>query len=295
MRSKLFVPGSRPELFAKAMAGEADGLSFDLEDAVDEATQGRGAPRARAVPARAARQHGKTIIVRVNGLATPHFEADIEAIVGPGLDIVNLPKPESGRRRARRAPRRSTAPSAAMKAIPASASSPTSNRRARCASPRRSRGASPRVVGLQAGWGDLIEPLDIDRYNPAMIEAIQLRRSASPREKRASGPTTARSRTSRIPRATSARPRRAPPRLPRQERHPSHAGASRERRLPPDGRRDRPFAQGGRGRARSEGEGRGRLHRERPHGGRALHPPRRDHPRPGEAPGLIAADERGIE
>jgi citrate lyase subunit beta/citryl-CoA lyase len=34
--------------------------------------------------------------------------------------------------------------------------------------------ASPRVVGLQAGWGDLIEPLSIDRYNPAMIESIQL-------------------------------------------------------------------------------------------------------------------------
>jgi len=34
--------------------------------------------------------------------------------------------------------------------------------------------ASPRVVGLQAGWGDLIEPLDIDRYNPAMIESLLL-------------------------------------------------------------------------------------------------------------------------
>jgi citrate lyase subunit beta / citryl-CoA lyase len=34
--------------------------------------------------------------------------------------------------------------------------------------------ASPRVVGLQAGWGDLIEPLGIDRYNAPMIEAIQL-------------------------------------------------------------------------------------------------------------------------
>ncbi|WP_235491073.1 aldolase/citrate lyase family protein, partial [Achromobacter sp. DMS1] len=34
MRSKLFVPGSRPELFAKALAGPADALSFDLEDAV---------------------------------------------------------------------------------------------------------------------------------------------------------------------------------------------------------------------------------------------------------------------
>ena len=37
MRSKLFVPASRPELFAKALAGAADALSFDLEVAVVEA------------------------------------------------------------------------------------------------------------------------------------------------------------------------------------------------------------------------------------------------------------------
>jgi citrate lyase subunit beta / citryl-CoA lyase len=30
MRSKLFVPGSRSELFAKALATQADSLSFDL-------------------------------------------------------------------------------------------------------------------------------------------------------------------------------------------------------------------------------------------------------------------------
>ena len=34
MRSKLFVPGSRPELFAKALASEADAISIDLEDSV---------------------------------------------------------------------------------------------------------------------------------------------------------------------------------------------------------------------------------------------------------------------
>ena len=38
MRSKLFVPASRPELFAKALASAADALSFDLEDAVAMAT-----------------------------------------------------------------------------------------------------------------------------------------------------------------------------------------------------------------------------------------------------------------
>ena len=34
LRSKLFVPGARPELFDKALAGDADALSFDLEDSV---------------------------------------------------------------------------------------------------------------------------------------------------------------------------------------------------------------------------------------------------------------------
>jgi citrate lyase subunit beta / citryl-CoA lyase len=34
--------------------------------------------------------------------------------------------------------------------------------------------ASARVAGLQAGWGDLIEPLDIDRYNLPMIETLLL-------------------------------------------------------------------------------------------------------------------------
>ncbi len=43
MRSKLFVPGSRPELFAKALAGDADAISFDVEDSVPE----EGKTRAR--------------------------------------------------------------------------------------------------------------------------------------------------------------------------------------------------------------------------------------------------------
>ncbi len=34
--------------------------------------------------------------------------------------------------------------------------------------------ASPKVVGLQIGWADLLEPLNIDRGNRAAIESIQL-------------------------------------------------------------------------------------------------------------------------
>ncbi len=172
MRSKLFVPGSRPELFAKAMASEADALSFDLEDAVDESMKDV-ARRSLAHFLRTLEPgHGKTLIVRVNGLTTPHFQADIDAIVGPNLDLVNLPKPESAE------DVRACADAVAI-----------AERRAgvqgigilpNIESPRALRlaaeiaSATPRVAGLQAGWGDLIEPLDMDRYNPAMIESLLL-------------------------------------------------------------------------------------------------------------------------
>lgn len=172
MRSKLFVPGSRPELFAKAMASEADGLSFDLEDAVDESMKDE-ARRELAKFLRALEPgHGKTIIVRVNGLATPHFVADLEAVVGPGLDIVNLPKPESAddvRACAHALDKVERGTSGLPVGILANIESPKAYRLA-----AEIAAASPRVVGLQAGWGDLIEPLNMDRYNPAMIEACLL-------------------------------------------------------------------------------------------------------------------------
>jgi citrate lyase subunit beta/citryl-CoA lyase len=172
MRSKLFVPGSRPELFAKAMAGEADALSFDLEDAVDEArkdvARGELAKFLRTLPPNT----GKVIIVRVNGLGTKHFERDIEAIVGPGLDMVNLPKPES--------PDDVRACAAALAKAERKAKMEPVDILPNIESPKALRlaaeiaRASTRVVGLQAGWGDLIEPLGMDRYNPAMVQALQL-------------------------------------------------------------------------------------------------------------------------
>ena len=172
MRSKLFVPGSRPELFAKALKSEADALSFDLEDAVDEARKDVAreelAKFLRSLPPNT----GKVIIVRVNGLDTPHFEKDLQAIVGPGLDIVNLPKPES--------PEDVRECAAALQKVERKARMEPVDILPNIESPRALRlaadiaSASPRVVGLQAGWGDLIEPLDIDRYNPAVIQAIQL-------------------------------------------------------------------------------------------------------------------------
>jgi citrate lyase subunit beta/citryl-CoA lyase len=154
------------------MASEADGLSFDLEDAVDESMKGVARTELARFLHALAPDHGKTIIVRVNGLGTPHFEADLEAVVGPGLDIVNLPKPESGDD--------VRACAEALMKAERRIGCPPVNILANIESPKAFRlaaeiaTASPRVVGLQAGWGDLIEPLDIDRYNLPMIESLLL-------------------------------------------------------------------------------------------------------------------------
>ena len=84
MRSKLFVPGARPELFAKALAGDADALSFDLEDSVPEA--GKEAARQAIAgfltdPALAA--SSKCVIVRTNAADSAHFAGDLAAMKAP--------------------------------------------------------------------------------------------------------------------------------------------------------------------------------------------------------------------
>jgi citrate lyase subunit beta/citryl-CoA lyase len=174
MRSKLFVPGSRPELFPKALASQADALSFDLEDAVLEAAK----PEARRLVGEALRSADfgaskKILMVRVNGVATPHFAADLAAVVGPRLDLVNLPKVESvgdihtaAETLARlEAERGLTRPIGIL----ANVESP---RGLRCAAEIAC--AHPRVAGLQVGFADLLEPLGIDRSDAAAIHHLQL-------------------------------------------------------------------------------------------------------------------------
>lgn len=174
LRSKLFVPASRPELFAKALAGPADALSFDLEDAVQESRKEEARRTLAAFLAQAPpRPGGKIVIVRVNGLGTPHFEADLAAVASPAVEIVNLPKPESAddvRAAAAALARHEralglTRPIGLLPNI----ESPRGLRRAAAIA-----AADPRVVGLQLGLGDLFEPFGIDRADAAAVHAIQL-------------------------------------------------------------------------------------------------------------------------
>lgn len=90
-RSWLYVPAHRPELVAKALAGGADAVVLDLEDAVPAAA--KGAARDAAVAACVAPRE-RPLWVRVNGLDTQWAEADLAALAGtgPGPDGVRLPK-----------------------------------------------------------------------------------------------------------------------------------------------------------------------------------------------------------
>lgn len=171
MRSKLFVPGARPELFAKAWAGEADALSFDLEDSVPAERKAEAREQvATFLRAQAARGAGKLVIVRTNPLDSPHFEADVLALAGIGVDLVNLPKIE-----------RADDVLAAVAVLERAESIHGVTRPVRLLvnieTPRALRSAArlarahPRVVGLQLGLADLFEPLGIDRHDAANVHA----------------------------------------------------------------------------------------------------------------------------
>ena len=171
MRSKLFVPGARPELFAKALAGEADALSFDLEDAVaeDRKAEARAAV-ADFIAGDAVPRAAKLIIVRTNAPDSPHFAADLAAVARPGVTLLNLPKIES--------------PQAVLAAVAAIEQAEHANGVAEpiglllnietpraLAAAARIAAAHPRVAGLQLGLGDLFEPHGIDRADPRNVHA----------------------------------------------------------------------------------------------------------------------------
>ncbi len=75
--SLLFVPGSRPDRFAKAAASGADMVVIDLEDAVADADKGMARD---AVIAALASEGGRQFAVRINAVHTAAGMADILAL-----------------------------------------------------------------------------------------------------------------------------------------------------------------------------------------------------------------------
>ena len=173
MRSKLFVPASRPELFEKALASAADALSFDLEDAVAQSRKSQAREHLVAFLRGLRSTAGKTIVVRINAFGTEEFDADVSALGGTPVDIFNLPMAEADdavieaiaqieRSEALHSPRRSAQ-------VLLNIETPRGLRKA-----AELAAAHPRVMGLQIGYADLLEPCGIARSDSAALAHVRL-------------------------------------------------------------------------------------------------------------------------
>ena len=94
MRSMLFVPGDRPERFAKALASGADAVICDLEDAVTPVTR----PQARLNVADLLRATGRSIPlwVRINPVQTDDALPALAAVAAARPDRLVFRKARHG-------------------------------------------------------------------------------------------------------------------------------------------------------------------------------------------------------
>jgi len=94
-RSKLFVPGNRADLMAKAAAGDADAVSFDLEDAVPAAE--KAAARDQVLSFLTQARPRQQVWIRVNSRDSGLIVDDMLAVAKASVDVINVPKAESAR------------------------------------------------------------------------------------------------------------------------------------------------------------------------------------------------------
>lgn len=93
LASLLFVPGSRPDRFGKALASGADAVCIDLEDGVADAAKVQA--RAAALEALAGRP--PRVCLRINGLRTRTGLQDLVELASSGHhpELLLVPKVES--------------------------------------------------------------------------------------------------------------------------------------------------------------------------------------------------------
>jgi len=93
-RCQLFGPGSRPAIFAKMAASDADVINIDLEDSV--APSDKDSARANVIEAIGGIDWGtKMLSVRINGLDTPWWYRDVVDLLEQAserLDLIMIPK-----------------------------------------------------------------------------------------------------------------------------------------------------------------------------------------------------------
>lgn len=94
-RTYLFVPGNRPDRFAKALASGADAVVLDLEDAVAPEAKAKARDAVAAWFVHAGDADRTRIVVRINDLQSSASADDLRLLAQAGIAGVMLPKAES--------------------------------------------------------------------------------------------------------------------------------------------------------------------------------------------------------
>jgi citrate lyase subunit beta/citryl-CoA lyase len=95
-RSVLYMPGSNARALDKARALPADGLIFDLEDAVAPDAKATGREQIAATLQQGG-YGGRELIVRINGLDTPWGVEDLAMVAKSAAQAILIPKVESAK------------------------------------------------------------------------------------------------------------------------------------------------------------------------------------------------------
>ena len=94
-RTWLFVPGQKQRMVEKSRGLDVDAIMLDIEDGVPSAEK----EQARGLIAEALDSDwpagGPARFVRINAIGHPRMEADLKAVMRPGLEGLVLPKVES--------------------------------------------------------------------------------------------------------------------------------------------------------------------------------------------------------
>ena len=93
-RTMMFMNAQKPSLIKDAYIYGSDSIILDLEDAVAE--NQKDSARFSLYHALKTIDYGDTeVIVRINGLDTPHWQEDIRCVVAAGADGIRIAKCES--------------------------------------------------------------------------------------------------------------------------------------------------------------------------------------------------------
>lgn len=95
-RSYLFAPGNNERILGKAFRVGADAVVIDLEDAVPEPEKSRARSLVTEILRRESASAGAPpAFVRINSVGSEYWRADLDAVVGPHIAGVRVPKVET--------------------------------------------------------------------------------------------------------------------------------------------------------------------------------------------------------